>query len=212
VRRQLLTGTMTTLVVALLGVPVGLLWQAISPSVRYVVIGGEPVLADPESQALISTDGRFAILTGLAGVVCGVIAYIVAGRAFTAVRRVEVVILLGLACGGIAAALLAWRAGHSVGLGTFQRLVAHAKDGDFVKGVADLKALGVLVCWPLAAVGMFGLLDGADIAGRHRPELPSGLSLGDGGGAGGGQPYQIGGGQFDLQSAPTGGDKDRREL
>ena len=204
-RRQLLTGTVTTLVVALLGAPVGLLWQAISPSVRYVVVDGNPVLADTETQALISTDGRFAILTGLAGVVCAAVAYVAAGRA------TDAAMVAGLAFGGAAAAVLAWRVGHQVGLDTFHRMVATSADGAFVTGVADLRALGVVVFWPVTAAGAFGLCDAVDLARRHRYVPSRELPFGDGGGTGPREPDQIGGSQLDLQAAPTGRDKDRTE-
>ncbi len=204
-RRQLLTATVTTLVIALPGAPVGLLWQAISPSVRYVVIDGKPVLADPETQNLISTDGRYAILVALAGLVCGAVVYLAAGRGTDAVMAA------GLALGGIGAALLAWRVGHHIGLNAFQDAVRGAKDGTFVTGVAELKATGALVFWPIFAVGVFGLCEALDVAGRHRDVHDQELPLGDGGEAGGGEPGQVGGGKFDLQAAPTGGNEDRRE-
>jgi hypothetical protein len=207
VRRQVLTGTVTALVIALLGVPLGLLWQAISPAARYAVVAGKPVLADPETQALISTDGRFAVLAVLSGALCGVGAYLLAGRT---ARGADLILVTGLAAGGIAAALVAWRVGHHVGLDTYQRLVARAADGTMVTGTADLHAVGVVVFWPVAAVGAFGLLEAVDLAGRHRVVPPVlGPDLRDGGGTRPGEPEQIGGGQFDLQAAPAGRDEDR---
>ena len=196
---------MTTLAIALLGAPLGLLWQAISPSVQYAVVDGRAVLLDPETQALISTDGRFAILTGMAGILCGVGAYFAAGRS------TDGAVVTGLAFGGAAAAVLAWRVGHQVGLGTFQSLVAGSADGAVITGVADLRALGVVVFWPVFAAGVFGLCDAVDLARRHRYVPDLGLAPGDGGGTGLRQPDQVGGGQLDLQAAPTGRDKDRAE-
>jgi hypothetical protein len=192
-------------VVALLGAPLGLLWQAISPSVQYAVVDGKAVLLDPETQALISTDGRFAILTGLVGLGCGVGAYFAAGR------DTDVAMVTGLAIGGAVAAVLAWRVGHQVGLGTFESMVAGSADGAVITGVADLRAVGVVAFWPVAAAGMFGLCDAVDLAGRHRYVPDLGLPFGDGGGTGTREPDQVGGGQLDLQAAPTGRDKDRAE-
>ena len=208
-RRQLLTATVTTLVVALPGAAVGLLWQAISPSVRYVIVDGTPVVADPETQALISIDGRFAILTALAGLVCGAAAYLAAGRG------TDVAMTVGLALGGMAGALLAWQIGHHIGLSAFHRAVRDAAEGAFVTGIADLHATGVLVFWPLIAVGVFGVCEGVDVARRHRTghdvDHDQGLALGDGGQPGGGEPDQVGGGKLDLQATPTGGNEDGRE-
>ncbi|HEX6472463.1 MAG TPA: hypothetical protein VF069_25445 [Streptosporangiaceae bacterium] len=190
---------------ALPGVGVGLLWQAISPSIRYVVVDGRPILADPESQSLISTDGRFAILTALGGLLCGMVAYLAAGRG------TDIAIVTGLALGGIVATVLAWRVGHQIGLDAFQHAVHGARDGVFVTGVADLRATGVLVFWPLVAVGVFGLSETMDMAGRHRADRGPELAPGDGGEPGGGKPDQVGGDELDLQATPTGGNEDGRE-
>jgi hypothetical protein len=204
-RRQLLTATVTTLVIALPGALVGFVWQAISPSVRYVVLGGKPVLADPETQALISTDGRYAILTALAGVVCGAAGYLAAGRG------TDMAMAAGLAIGGIGAALLAWRLGHQIGLPAFQHALRGAKDGAFVTGPASLHATGALVFWPILALGVFALCEAMDLAGRHRVVADEELFLGYGGQPGGGKPDQVGGGKLDLQATPTGRNEDGGE-
>jgi hypothetical protein len=204
-RRHLLTATVATLVTALPGALVGFVWQAISPSVRYVVLDGKPILADPETQALISTDGRYAILTALAGLVCGAAAYLAAGRG------TDIAMAAGLALGGIGAALLAWRVGHQIGLSAFEHAVRGARDGTFVTGPASLHATGAVVFWPIVALGAFGLGEVMDLARRHRVGDDEELFLGYGGQRGGGEPDQIGGGKFDLQAAPTGGNEDGRE-
>jgi hypothetical protein len=190
----------TSLMVALLGPPAGLLWAAISPPVRYVIVDGEALLADPETQALIGAEGRFAVMTALAGLVCGAIGYAAGGR------RRDIPLVLGLAAGGLAAGLLAWRVGHLVGPDSLERLTRGGADGRMAVGPADLRAFGVLVFWPLLAVVAFGLLEATDVAGRA-----SGLGPGDAGGEPGGQPDQVGGSQFDLQAAPAGGDVDGGE-
>ncbi|HEX2317120.1 MAG TPA: hypothetical protein VHJ17_25465, partial [Thermomonospora sp.] len=53
----------TTALLALLGPPAGLLWAALAPPVRYLLADGRVVLADPETQAVIAGDGRFAVIT-----------------------------------------------------------------------------------------------------------------------------------------------------
>jgi hypothetical protein len=201
-RRQLLTATVTTLGIALPGALVGLVWQAISPSVRYVVLDGKPVLADPETQALISTDGRYAVLTALAGLVCGAAGYLAAGRG------TDLAIAAGLAIGGIGAALLAWWLGHQIGLSAFQHAVRGARDGAFVTGPASLHATGALVFWPILALGVFAVCEAMDVAGRHPVGADEELILGYGGKPGAGKANQVGGGKFDLQAAPTGGNED----
>ena len=190
----------TVAAMALLGVLAGLLWAQISPEVRYVVVDGRALLIDPETQDLIGTDGRFALIAVLAGTLCGVAAYAAAGRGR------DLPLVLGLAAGGVAAALLMWWAGHLVGLDAFRRLTRTGSTGRQITGVADLRAVGVVVFWPLVAVSVYGLLEALDIARRAAPLAP-----GDPGGAGTGQSDQISGGELDLQAAPSGRDVDGRE-
>lgn len=185
----------TTVAVALLGPPAGLLWAWLSPSVRYVIVDGRPLLADPEGQAMIGVDGRFAVIAAVAGLVCGAVGYLAGGR------DNDIPLLLGLAAGGLAAALLAWRVGHLVGLDGYERAVRAAVEGRTVDAPPDLRAKGALVFWPLLALACYGLLETA--IARLAPR--------DRGRPGTGEPYQIGGGQLDLEPAPTGGDKDRVE-
>ncbi|GAA2407850.1 hypothetical protein GCM10010191_15390 [Actinomadura vinacea] len=189
------TWAVTTLIIALLGLPAGLLWTEISPKVTYIVVQGQALLAEPEGQGPIGVDGRFALIAVVAGVLCGAAAYLAGGRGN------DLPLVLGLAAGGLAASLLAWRLGHQIGLDAFQRAVRRAPDGRTVTGVAQLRATGILVFWPLLGVAVYGVLEA----------LVKRLPAGDRGEAGIGQPDQIGGGQFDLQAAPAGRDVDGRE-
>ncbi|MFG1858955.1 hypothetical protein ACGFJT_44470 [Actinomadura geliboluensis] len=193
--RSWLTWAVTTAIMALLGPLAGLLWAASAPRVTYVIVQGEALLADPEGQGPIATDARFALIALVAGILCGAAAYAAGGRGN------DLALLFGLAAGGCAAAVLAWKTGHLVGLGDFQDAVRHARDGTTVTGVADLRATGVLMFWPLPAVAVYGLLE---LAVRRLP-------AGDRGDAGAGEPDEVGGGELDLESAPTGGDVDGRE-
>jgi hypothetical protein len=199
--RTLRIWLVTAVATALLGLPAGLLWAEITPPARYVVLDGKPVLADLETEALIGVDGRFAVIAAVAGVLCGVVAYAVGGRSR------DIALVLGLAVGGAAAGLLAWRAGHQMGLETFQRLVRSSPDGRTVTGVVDLRAFGILVFWPLLAVVTFGMLEAADAAGRTRRAVWPG----DAGSLPPGEPYQVAGGEFDLQASPTSRDVHRGE-
>lgn len=180
---------------ALLGPPAGLLWAKTVPAVTYVIVQGEPLLAEPEGQGPIGIDARFALISLVAGLLCGVAGYLAGGRGN------DVALLLGLAVGGAAAAVLAWKTGHLVGLGEFQDAVRDGRDGTRVTGVADLRAKGVLVFWALPAVAAFGLLE---LVVRRLP-------AGDRGEPGAGEPDEVGGDELDLQSAPAGRDIDGRE-
>ncbi|WP_344957994.1 hypothetical protein [Actinomadura miaoliensis] len=181
---------------AVLGVPAGLLWAWLAPDVSFVVIRGQALPLDPEGQGPIAVDGTFALVAVVAGLVCGLLAYLAGGRGN------DVPLLLGLTAGGLAASLLAWRVGHQVGLAEYERAVRAAQDGRTVTGVADLRATGVLVFWPLLAVAAYGV---AELVVRR---LPGARDRGD---LGAGEPEQIVRGQLDLQAAPAGRDVDGRE-
>ncbi|MFC0041974.1 hypothetical protein [Actinomadura rayongensis] len=193
--RALRTWIATCLLVAVLGPLAGLLWRAVAPTVKYVVVGGAPYLADPESRGPIGTDMRFALIAVIAGLGCGAVAYLRGGRGN------DVPLLLGLAAGGAAAAVLAWRTGHMIGLGSYHRALRHAADGATVTGVADLRATGLLVFWPIAAVALYGVLE----------LFVKRLSPRDGGEDGAGEPDEVAGGQLDLEPAPPRRDVDGRE-
>ena len=193
--RAIRTWAVTTLIIALLGAPAGLLWREISPEVTYIVVRGQALLAEPEGQGPIGVDGRFAVVAVVAGLLCGAAAYLFGGRGN------DLPLLFGLAAGGLAASLVAWRLGHQIGLDGFQRAVRRAPDGRTLTGVVQLRATGILVFWPLLSVAVYGVLEA--VVRR----LPSG----DVGERGAGEADQVGGGQLDLQTAPAGRDVDGRE-
>ncbi len=183
-------GVLAALAIALLGPLAGLLWAAVIPEVTYVVVGGDLLLADPEGEGPIGIDVRFALICSVAGLACGCVAYLAGGRGN------DIPLLLGLAVGGCAAAVLTWRTGHLVGLADYREAVRAASDGTVVTGVADLRAKGLLVFWALPAVAAYTLLE---LVFRR-------LAAGDPGEPGAGEPDEVGGGELDLQSAPSGRD------
>ncbi|WP_328601060.1 hypothetical protein [Actinomadura physcomitrii] len=193
--RQLTTWLVTTAIVTLLGPLAGLLWRNTIPKVTYVIIQGEALIADPEGEGPVGIDGRFALIALAAGLLCGIAGYAARGR------RNDIALILGLAAGGAAASLLAWKTGHLIGLGHYQDVVRHGRDGATVTGVADLRAKGVLVFWPVVSVAAYGLLE---VLVRRLPP-------GDRGDGGAGEGDEVGGDELDLQSAPTGRDVDGRE-
>jgi hypothetical protein len=199
---QLRIGVAAALVIAVLGVPAGLLWTVIAPRTTYLIAGGKKFLGDPESQTLIAADGWFAVLTAVAGLLCGIVAYVAAGR----LRELGLLGALGL--GGTAAGLVAWWVGSLIGRSAFQHELHTARDGTTAKGALDLHAAGVVIAWPLVALVVFGLLEALDVARR---ESRGRAAAGYPGGGGPGQPDQVGGGQFDLEAAPPRGDVDRGE-
>jgi hypothetical protein len=199
VRRQVRVWGLTTGVLALLGIPAGLLWSRLADRPEYVVVGGRPYPADSESEVFIGADGSLAAICVVLGLIAGIAAYWRAGR------DGEVPLLLGLFIGGLLGALAAWLLGHRFGLAEFEQTLRGAADGTRVTGPLDLGATAVVTLWPLVSVVAFGMLEALDAAGRTRLRPPYG------GGRGAGEPQQVRGGEFDLQAAPPGRDVDRRK-
>ncbi|WP_460302504.1 hypothetical protein [Actinocorallia aurea] len=195
--RQLRAWAILTGTLALAGVPAGLLWVWLAVRPEYVVVSGQALLLDPETQDLIGADGRLAAVCAAFGLAAGLLAYWRGGRGR------DVALVLGLTAGGLLGSLVAWWLGHRFGLAAFTEAVASGADGTRVRGPLGLHATGVLTLWPLVSVVVFGVLEALDAARR--------LPAADGGEPGPGDADQIGGGQFDLEAAPPGGDVDGRE-
>jgi hypothetical protein len=136
--------------VAASGAVVGLVWSATAPklSIRALVGGSEATF-----KSQIAADGRFLLLAVLAGVVCAGVLIALGERGPGAV--------VGLAVGGVLAALVANRVGavaqHDATMSALRSLAiprsAHVLDlVDF-----RVRADGVLLGWPIAALIVHGL-------------------------------------------------------
>ncbi|GLW12203.1 hypothetical protein Misp01_73310 [Microtetraspora sp. NBRC 13810] len=152
--RQLRDVAVTVLTLAVLGVLAGLIWSLVAPRAPYVSTPEGAQLADPSTQALIAADGWFAVITGVAGLVCGVLAYVLG--------RQRLLILLGLTGGSILAAWLARWTGGAVSFGT-AAVSASGATAAVVPGALRLTATGVVTTWPLLAVAAFGVLMGVNV-------------------------------------------------
>ena len=145
-----LVALVTTALVTLAGAVVGLIWSATAPklSLPAVVAGSEATF-----KSQIAADGRFLLLGIVAGVICAGVLVAFGQRGPGAV--------VGLAVGGVLAALVASRIGavaqHDA---TFSAL--HSLGISHSTRVLDLvgfrvRAQGVLLGWPLAALIVHGL-------------------------------------------------------
>lgn len=109
--------------VAASGGPLGLLWYAIAPKARLVKVRGEVYPADPAPEAFVADDGWYVFLTIGAGLLGGVVAWVL-------LRRYRgPVVLAGLALGAAAAGVFAAWVGQRIGQPHFLDLVANAPDG-----------------------------------------------------------------------------------
>lgn len=167
-RASVIAGTVAA-VLAVLGVPAGLVWSAIAPRARLIAVApGQAVLADPESTAYIAADGRFAVLTMVVGVVAAIVTYALVGR------RHGTAAAVGLAVGGVLGSVAAWQTGRLPTLDTYHHALHAAGAGAHLTAPLTLHARGVLVLGALAAVAAFGLIEvGVSIAHNH-PDPPDG--------------------------------------
>ncbi|MFF3330771.1 AAA family ATPase [Streptomyces sp. NPDC002888] len=139
-----------TVVVALCGALLGVLWWWLAPQVQLigaVVEGGWVVLVkDTEGEQAVGVDGTFTLLALAFGAVSAV-------AVFLWRRRGGVPLVVALAVGGLLGSFLAWRVG--VWLGPTSDVIAHAKQvGKGVTFSAPLRlgAKGALLAWPLAGL------------------------------------------------------------
>jgi hypothetical protein len=148
VGQEVLRGVLITVLVGIGGLLLGLLWVWLAPRIPLVSDGKAVYLQDPEGEEAIGADGTFALLGLAFGVVSGALV-------FWRLRRGGLGAALGLAAGAIGGSLLAWKFG--VWLGPGHDIIARAKAAGPHKifdAPLDLRAKGVLLAWPVAALAV----------------------------------------------------------
>lgn len=160
-RRHIGVGATVAAVLAVLGAPLGLLWELLAPRPELLVVKrGTAVLASPESTAFMDADGWFAVLTVSVGLLAAVAAYPLTRR------RHGTAVVLGLGLGGTVGALLTWTIGRALHLSAYQEALRGARVGDQVRAYLTLHAWGVIVLEALIAVAVFGLIEGVIMTSR----------------------------------------------
>ena len=154
-RRTLAVGALTALAVAALGVPLGLLWSWLSPTVP---VGrsaqGEIVVTDPSPEQFVAADGWFTLLGLGFGVAAAIAAWLI-------LRRDRgPALLLGVVVGALGAAGVAWQVGRRLGLADYDRWQQVAAAGETFDRPPDLHAHGPLLVPAFAAVIVSTLLAG----------------------------------------------------
>lgn len=124
-------------VLALAGAPLALLWRAFAPVAVVLKTASGPQPAAPESSQVFATDGWFAVVSLVTGLVLGAVAWIV-------LRHRGPAVPFGLAAGGTVAALVASAVGR--------RMVVDRYVYDFCRNVNCLVYDGTLRLHALAAV------------------------------------------------------------
>ncbi|MGA4842551.1 DUF2567 domain-containing protein [Streptomyces sp. G45] len=145
-RREVVEAAVIGVAVAVSGVLLGLLWLWLAPRVPLIASEEAVYLKDNEGEQAIGVDGTFTLLGLGFGLLSAVVVFLVR-------RRGGIPLVVGLAAGGLLGAVLAWKVG--VWLGPETDVVAHAKSvgrGVVFDAPMELKAKGVLLAWPVAAM------------------------------------------------------------
>lgn len=147
-----------------LAVIVGLAWWALAPRLTYTVLDGQAfVLGETASQTIFAGDAILMLLCAAAGLVSG---------SWLLVRGYRgAVVPLVLALGGVVGSVAAWLLAVQLGPGRLDDLLAAiGGEGEAVAG-PELNAYGVLVVWPIVAVGVAFIA--AAFSGPERRSRPS---------------------------------------
>jgi hypothetical protein len=154
-RRTLAVCAIAAASIAAAGVPLGLLWAILAPSVPVLRTSqGQIVVNDPAPEEFIAADGWFTLLGLGFGVLIALAAWIV-------LRRYRGPgLLLGVVAGTLGAAPIAWQVGRQIGLSGYERWRAAAAAGDTFGRPPDLHAHGAMLVPAFAAVIVVTLLAG----------------------------------------------------
>lgn len=152
--REIGVATLVVVILALVGVLLGALWQWITPGAVVLMTGDGPVHDNPSSENYIADDGWFLVIGAAAGVITALGCWLLARR-----YRGPVV-LVGMVAGCLIGAVVAWQFGRHLGLAEFQRLLDHAPVGTRFRRPAKLDALGVLGVQGFTAAFTYTLLAG----------------------------------------------------
>jgi uncharacterized membrane protein len=145
VRRDVYICGWVVAALALVGVPLGLIWQAVSPRSAGLVLQSGAIIPD-ETEALIGTDGWFALLTGVVGLIAALVVW--TRRSWRGPATV-----VALALGGVVGALVTALVGHLTGGGQ-----STGKAGALITLPVSLHATGLLFFEAAIAVLVYGLL------------------------------------------------------
>ncbi len=151
-RKELAAAASTAVVLAILGVGVGLVWSAVSPQVGVVITADGPSLLPGSEDDYFAGEGVFVLIAVVVGLLSGVTTWYV-------VRRWRgPALLVALMVGGLAGALIAWQVGHHLGLAQFRALLQSTDVGREFHRPVDVRSRGILLVQPLAAALAYVLL------------------------------------------------------
>jgi hypothetical protein len=131
-------------VLAVVGVPLGVLWWLLAPRAHYRITHDGPVpIGNPSDELLFADDGIFVLIVAGLGLVAGVATWLV--------RRLRGVAgLLGVALGTLAGSAVAWQVGELLGPGPSKAALRQV--GARVSTSLTLGALPALAVGPFVAM------------------------------------------------------------
>jgi hypothetical protein len=147
----------------------GLLWAKATPIASYTVLEGLAASISERSQAtIVAADATFSLITGVLGLVIGIVGWLVLFRRGWWVVGVPVLAALG-------ASAITWWLGTIVGNNGFAARMAEAAVGDVVQMDLQLRSLSALLVGPFAAITPIMLLSAfwpEPRGGRGAPARP----------------------------------------
>ena len=148
----------------------GLLWAKATPIASYTVLEGLAASISERSQAtIVAADATFSLITGVLGLVIGIVGWLVLFRRGWWVVGVPVLAALG-------ASAITWWLGTIVGNNGFAARMAEAAVGDVVQMDLQLRSLSALLVGPFAAITPIMLLSAfwpEPRAGQRAPRQPA---------------------------------------
>lgn len=131
-------------VLAVVGVPLGVLWWALAPRAHYrITDSGPAVIGHPSEELLIADDGIFVLIVAGLGLLAGVLTWLIR-------RRRGVAALVGVALGTLAGSAVAWQIGQLLGPPPTRADLTHV--GSLVSTGLTLGALPALAVGPFFAL------------------------------------------------------------
>lgn len=149
VRADLRPVVALVLVMALVGLPAGVLWWVLAPRADFrITETGPEALGRPSEELLLADDGVFVVVLALTGLLLGAAAWFLR-------RRRGVATVLGLAVGATVTGVVAWQVGEVLGAGPTEAQLTTV--GATVTSSLTLGALPALAVAPFTAILIYVL-------------------------------------------------------
>jgi hypothetical protein len=121
-RRELLVALAVAVALAAIGLPLGLLWRAVTPRVEFVMTDFGATTVESEPEGFAAADGWYVLITFAVGVLAAI-------AVWALIRRRGPLALLGLVVGSVAGGVLTAWLGQKIGYAHYRSLLTHAQVG-----------------------------------------------------------------------------------